>query len=82
MAERSVPRHAARTGRSPEAPCFKVRYGNKALAHAALAQIAAERALHGNAKFEQRAYWCPRCNFWHLTSQAGAVLREAQGGLP
>jgi hypothetical protein len=57
-----------RLGRVPEAPCWKVRYGNGALAHRALQAIVAERAARPHdGPVEQRAFPCPRCGFWHLT---------------
>lgn len=49
--------------------CTKVRYSNHALALAALAKVKEKSTRH-----EQRAYLCPWCHCWHLTSQP---IREA-----
>lgn len=46
-------------------PTGKHRYRDKIAAHLALARI---DAGHGNRR-EQRAYRCPDCRGWHLTSQ-------------
>lgn len=64
-------------------PCIKTPFANKELAEEALAAIR-RRTRDQNGSFDQRkgghrfrdrrtlpcrAYHCPRCMFWHLTSR-------------
>lgn len=49
-------------------PCKKIAYHNEVAARLALAT--AQRKDMGNRpKIETRAYKCPTCHKWHLTSQ-------------
>lgn len=47
--------------------CQKVRYRDRVAALLALASTG--RADQRRDKNEKRAYRCPRCNGWHLTSR-------------
>lgn len=48
--------------------CRKVRYRDRIAAHLALANVQhADKATRPNV--EARAYRCPTCRGWHLTSQ-------------
>lgn len=52
----------------------KLRYPDQSAAKDALTSIAYRRALASRGSGESRrsecrAYWCPRCHGWHLTSQ-------------
>ncbi|MFC8273788.1 hypothetical protein ACFUJR_14945 [Streptomyces sp. NPDC057271] len=55
------------TGRSPHTTCIsgKARYRDELAAKLALARI---DVGHGN-RHECRAYRCPACRGWHLTSR-------------
>ena len=48
--------------------CSKVRYRDRIAALVVLAKITHNDST-GRAKTERRAYKCPRCHGWHLTSQ-------------
>lgn len=51
-------------------PCAKVRYRDELGAKIALANTAAAANRQGDEKRqEQRAYRCPKCKGWHLTSE-------------
>lgn len=51
-------------------PCPKVRYRDELAAKIALASTAAQANRRSDEKRqERRAYRCPRCKGWHLTSQ-------------
>ena len=50
-------------------PCLKVRYPGRLDALIALAFVGNRRHAR-RPKDEVRAYKCPRCHGWHLTSQA------------
>jgi hypothetical protein len=56
------------------APCAKRRYRTKLDAKIALAGTAREAARRGagTRRSEQRAYWCPACRGFHLTSEPRA----------
>lgn len=47
--------------------CSKVRYRDRIAALLALAS-AQSKASSGRPKHERRAYYCPKCKGWHLTS--------------
>lgn len=47
----------------------KLQFRTDKVAQEALAQAQARRRLEGETHIEQRTYRCPKCNFWHLTSQ-------------
>lgn len=49
--------------------CGKVRYARRASAFAALDRIAEQKGRVGR-KRPVRAYFCPHCKGWHLTSSA------------
>jgi hypothetical protein len=49
--------------------CSKYRYRDRIGALMALATVQ-RQDKSGRAKLEQRAYRCPTCGGWHLTSQA------------
>lgn len=49
--------------------CKKVRYRDEIKAKLALAQIQAKDRPHRD-RVEKRAYHCPTCRGWHLTSRA------------
>lgn len=51
--------------------CSKIRYRDRI--GALLALSSASRKHDGAAKTERRAYRCPRCKGWHLTSRARAT---------
>lgn len=48
--------------------CSKFRYRDRIAAELALASLGREDNT-ARPKTEQRAYWCPKCTGWHLTSQ-------------
>lgn len=48
--------------------CTKLRYDDEAAALEALASARREHEGSGK-KIEKRAYACPQCDRWHLTSQ-------------
>lgn len=56
------------------ARCSKVRYANAAMANEALDRIDAKRPRWG--KLPVRAYRCPVCKGWHLTSSATGYERR------
>lgn len=57
--------------------CAKVRYRTEIDAKIALSRAETTGARRSDEKRkEARAYRCPRCNGWHLTSQA---RRKADG---
>jgi hypothetical protein len=47
----------------------KIRYGTAVGAKWALWGIWLDRYLRGRRRRERRAYACPHCGGWHLTSQ-------------
>ncbi len=49
--------------------CRKQRYRDRVSALLALAEIKQADNVR-RPKQEGRAYWCPRCKSWHLTSKA------------
>jgi hypothetical protein len=57
--------------------CAKKRYSDKGTAFLALDTI--QRKWDGAAvqKVEQRAYKCPQCRGWHLTSSVSRRTRKA-----
>lgn len=54
--------------------CRKRRYRDRVAAQLTLAQIAAAGAA-SRPKTEARAYRCPTCKGWHLTSKAQPARR-------
>lgn len=50
--------------------CGKVAYGDQVAAQSALRSIQSVGEVR--EKVPIRAYYCPRCGFWHLTSQVAA----------
>jgi hypothetical protein len=51
------------------APCQKVCYPTQREANKALTKLLRFRAVHGKTdRMELRAYACPTCEAWHLTS--------------
>ena len=59
----------------PGRPCGKTRYRDQLAAQIALARIARHDERRATAPF--RAYPCPHCHGWHLTSQEQKTERAS-----
>jgi rubrerythrin len=48
----------------------KLQFRTEKIANKALEQARHRRIAEGSEHIEERSYQCPKCGFWHLTSQA------------
>lgn len=67
-AQRHLPGTATRCGPPMNGTCAKVRYRDEIAAQLALATVARQDKT-ARPKTERRAYRCPKCTGWHLTSR-------------
>lgn len=58
--------------------CPKVRFATRAKADARLDEIDREPRRARQVKLPVRAYFCPRCWGWHLTSRASRQAVKAR----
>lgn len=63
--------------RSAKGGCRKIRYRDRLEALIALSGVGGNRHTR-RTKDEIRAYECPRCKGWHLTSQTSRVTEPAR----